>query len=82
MRRLTLYGRGWCHLCEEMREALRPLEAPMGFRVEEVDVESDPALEARYGERVPVLAEGGQEICHARLDTGRLAAHLGRLRYN
>jgi len=62
--RLTLYSRSYCHLCEEMARALGPLaaEAP-------VDVDSDPALEARYGEKVPVLVDAdGEEICHYFLD--------------
>ena len=36
---------------------------------EEVDVDSDASLRARYGERVPVLTDlAGRELCHGRLD--------------
>ena len=71
--RLTLYARSYCHLCEEMVEALRPLAGELNFTVEPVDVDSDPALEARYGERVPVLVDShGEEICHYVLDLGAL----------
>ena len=67
--RLTLYARSYCHLCEEMAEALAPLAAELGITVEPVDVDADPALEARYGERVPVLVDtDGEEICHYFLD--------------
>ncbi len=39
-----------------------------GVEFEEVDVESDPELESRYGEHVPVLLDaGGQELCRHRL---------------
>jgi hypothetical protein len=35
----------------------------------EVDVDSDPRLRERYGDRVPVLTDaGGNELCHGRLD--------------
>ena len=45
-----------------------------GFPVDELDVDADPALEARWGGLVPVLLVDGRELCHYRLDTGALAA--------
>lgn len=74
---LVLYGRAWCHLCEEMRAALAPLAAAAGARLEMVDVDSDPALVARYDELVPVLLCDGVELCHYRLDEARVRATLG-----
>jgi glutaredoxin-like protein DUF836 len=62
-----------------MRAALAPLAAAAGARVTEIDVDADPALEARFGERVPVLLQGGAdgvELCHYHLDAGRVRAAL------
>jgi hypothetical protein len=73
--RLTLLVRAYCHLCEEMREALAPLVGKR-IAVEEIDVDADPALEARWGDKVPVLLAGERELCHYRLDGAALAAHL------
>ena len=56
--RLTLLTRAYCHLCDHMRDALQPLAAAEGARVDELDVDADPALEARFGDRVPVLLLG------------------------
>jgi hypothetical protein len=40
-----------------------------GVAFEEIDVDSDAQLAARYGERVPVLVDSaGTELCHGRLD--------------
>jgi len=40
-----------------------------GVAFEELDVDSDERLRARYGERVPVLTDAaGNELCHGRLD--------------
>jgi len=48
-----------------MARALRAF----GVAFDEVDVDSDAELRARYGERVPVLADAtGNELCHGRLD--------------
>lgn len=75
--RLTLYGRTYCHLCEDMAAALRGLQEELGFGFEVVDVDADPAMEARYGELVPVLTDPqGEEICHYFLDIAALRARL------
>jgi len=78
--RFTLLVRAYCHLCDEMAAALAPIAASTGAAVDVVDVDADPALEATYGERVPVLLagapDGGVELCHFRLDPARVAAAL------
>ena len=72
--RFTLYSRSYCHLCEDMARALRE----RGVAFVEVDVDADAQLEARYGERVPVLSDpDGCEICHYFLDYAALARALG-----
>jgi thioredoxin reductase (NADPH) len=48
-----------------------------GCPVQEIDVDTDPALEARWGERVPVLLGGARELCHYRVDRAALSAWLG-----
>ena len=60
-----LYSRHGCCLCEGLEERLRELLPPDHLQV--VDVDGDPALQARYGHSVPVLArasfcgQGGQD---------------------
>ena len=83
---LTLLSRAYCHLCDEMRDALAPLARRHGATVAEVDVDAHPELEARYGELVPVLLLGtaadGVELCHYRLDAPaveRALASRGRI---
>lgn len=61
---LTLYGRQDCHLCEKMRIAVEPWSKRMGFDIVICKIDEDAELEARYGQRIPVLADGDQEICH------------------
>jgi glutaredoxin len=78
---IVLYGRAWCHLCEDMRAAVEPLARAAGAQIEVIDVDSDPALQARYDELVPVLVCDGVELCHYHLDEARLreALQLGAL---
>jgi hypothetical protein len=65
-----------------MQDALRPLVAARGALVSVIDVD-DPAhaaLEAVWGDDVPVLFAGDpesrNELCRHRLDAARVAAAL------
>ena len=62
MRTVTLYTRPGCHLCDEARAALRRVCTQAPFALEEIDIEGDDALHARYLERIPVIALDGQEL--------------------
>jgi thioredoxin reductase (NADPH) len=73
---LTLYFRVYCSLCHTMLAELKPWQERYGFQLKVLDVDDDPALEARFNELVPVLMDGETEICHYHLDTARLAAYL------
>lgn len=81
--KLTLLTRAYCHLCDEMLAAVSPLAAARGAIVAVVDVDADPALEAAFGERVPVLFAGdpteGVELCHYHLDRARVEQALDSL---
>jgi len=77
---LTVYSRSYCHLCEDMLRALESLRPELGFRVAVVDVDSDPALEQRFGEFVPVLVHGEHELARYRLDETQFRAYLTRFR--
>ena len=77
---LTLLTRAYCHLCDEMLAAIRPIAASHAASIEVVDVDADAALEATYGELVPVLFAGtpatGDELCRYRLDRERVLEAL------
>jgi glutaredoxin len=70
--KVELYGRRYCHLCEEMAAALRSL----GVAFDEVDIDADAGLEDLYGEHIPVLLKDGVELCRHRL-TPEAIAKLG-----
>ena len=77
---LTVYSRNYCHLCEEMIEALRRLQGLVHFEIAVVDVDAHPELERRHGERVPVLMHGERELCHYRLEPEVVTAYLANFR--
>jgi glutaredoxin len=76
MRTVRLYGRPGCHLCDDARAALERLRAVEPFALEEVDIEPDPVLHARYLERIPVIALDGEELSDFFVDERALLARL------
>lgn len=85
MEKLTVLSRTYCHLCDDLIAALRAYLGTQGgdVAVEVVDIDAFPALEAVWGDKVPVLlaGEGGQEeICHYFFDQARLDAYFAEVR--
>ena len=52
---LLLYTRQGCCLCEGLADKLLALQPPPRLRL--IDVDSDPALQGRFGLEVPLLAQ-------------------------
>lgn len=81
-RKLIVYGREECHLCQDMILALRNSQAQVSFDFQVIDIDSDPELLARYGDKIPVLVSPTtrQEICHYFLDLAALDDYLAKFR--
>ncbi|MCP4701833.1 MAG: glutaredoxin family protein [Gammaproteobacteria bacterium] len=73
---LTLYTRTGCHLCEEMKQCLDEFQRDYDFSLSVVDIDADSYLRLRYGDRVPVLAVGEQEICHYRFNEDSVSPYV------
>ena len=73
---LVLYTRVGCHLCDEAKATVAPLLQEFGVALKEVDVDTDPALAARYGEEVPVLALDARKLAKYRVDVQQLRRRL------
>ena len=60
--RVTVYYGVDCHLCERALEQVRVLQAELGFELDEVAIDGDPELEARYREWLPVVEIDGERV--------------------
>jgi glutaredoxin len=58
-RRLVLYTRAGCHLCDLAKGKLDRARREEDFDLEEIDIDRDPDLVARYGVRIPVVTVDG-----------------------
>ena len=75
--RVTLVTRPGCHLCEAAREVVARVCADLGETWEELDLDADPALAARYAEEIPVTLVDGRQHDFWRVDETRLRRALG-----
>ena len=75
---LTLYTRPGCHLCDDMKATILRVArtSPDPIAIEEIDISSDPELERRYGEEIPVLLVEGRKAAKYRITEGELTRIL------
>ena len=78
MTALTLYTRPGCHLCDDMKATILRVArtSPDPIAIEEIDISSDPELERRYGEEIPVLLVEGRKAAKYRITEGELTRIL------
>ncbi len=75
---LTLYSRPGCCLCDAMKAIVAEVRADIAFTVTEVDISTQPELEARFGQDIPVLFIDGRKAFKYRLTPGALRRRLCR----
>ena len=69
---VTIYSRPGCHLCDQMKVVVERVGHSVAIAVEDIDVSTDPALEARYGSDIPVLVVGGTKAAKYRVTEAEL----------
>ncbi len=75
---LLFYTRKDCCLCEEMKSTLSQVAGRVPFALEEIDVDTSPALQEKYGNDVPVLFINGRKAFKYRLTAKELEQRLKR----
>ncbi|MGZ4309064.1 MAG: glutaredoxin family protein [Gaiellaceae bacterium] len=82
--RVTVYHAAGCHLCERALAQVRAFGDDLEFELEEVAIDGDPELEARYRELIPVVEIEGDQVftyyVHEQAFRRRLEAAQTRLR--
>jgi Glutaredoxin-like domain (DUF836) len=73
MRRVVLYSRVGCHLCDVARDVVLGVRERHPFHFEEIDIEGSDDLVREYGIRIPVLTVDGEEVFEIEVEAPRLA---------
>jgi len=56
----TVYTRAQCSCCHKALDLLEDAQRRFGFAIEEVDIDGDPDLLAKFNTEVPVVAVNGK----------------------
>ena len=75
---LTIYSRPGCHLCDDMKAVVKQVvrDVDGSASINEVDISTDPALEALYGLEIPVLMIDGKKAAKYRVTAEALKGML------
>ena len=76
--KVTIYSKPNCHLCEEAKAVMRDAGCSDLFAVEEVNIETDAELFARYRYDIPVIMIEGTEAFRHRLTAEEFKSHILR----
>lgn len=76
MQRVQVYSRKGCHLCEAAIATLRDLQKELDFVIEEIEIDENVLLQAKYGDLVPVIHINDVHHDFYRLDPERFRKAL------
>jgi hypothetical protein len=76
---IILFGKAECCLCDEAKGVLRRVAASYPAALREVDILTDPELEVRFREEVPVVYVEGRKAFKFRVPEGELRRRLDRI---
>jgi glutaredoxin len=74
--RVVLYSARGCSLCERACEVVEEARAELGFELEVVDIDGDPALEGAYREHIPVVEIDGVRAFTYFVEPGAFRARM------
>ncbi len=77
--RVTLYTRPGCCLCDDAKAAMYAAGVSDEFELEEVNIDLDPELRARYTNDIPVVLVDGVKAFKHRVSSEEFARKLRRI---
>jgi glutaredoxin len=76
---IDIYSRPACHLCDEAKHVIERVQRRFGFAIRVINIESDPELEKKYGEQIPVVFINGNKAFKYHVDEAELESKVKRL---
>ena len=76
MKRVILYSKPGCHLCEPVRDTILAVKSEREFEFVARNIEDDPADFEKYQHAIPVVVVDGREIARYKLSRRQLEEAL------
>jgi glutaredoxin len=73
---VTLYTRRGCHLCDEVKAELTRAASKVDFRLQEIDIDTDPKLVRQFNDEIPVVFVGDKKAFKYHMDEARFSRLL------
>jgi len=77
--KVEIYSRPGCHLCDEAKEVIERVRRRIVFSLRVINIETDPELEKKYGEEIPVVFVNGMPAFRYRVDEAEFEKKVKRL---
>ena len=68
---VIVYSRPGCHLCDEAKDSIRAAGCDEGFELEEINIETNKELLAKYRFDIPVITINGEEKFRHKVDAAK-----------
>lgn len=78
MKKIRIYVRQGCHLCERLLEELMPLARDQ-ILLDVVDIESRSEWKEKFETQIPVVEYEGKFVCRYKLDVSAIRTILANL---
>jgi len=76
---IDIYSRPGCHLCDEAKEVVERVRLRFPFLLRVINIETDPEIEKRYGEKIPVVFINGNKAFKYHVDEAELEKKVKKL---
>jgi len=76
---VEIYSRPGCHLCDNAKDAIERVRQRYPFVLKTINIEADAALEAAYGNEIPVVTINGNKAFKYRVDEAEFEKKVKRL---
>ena len=76
---VEVYSRPGCHLCDEAKEVIERVRRRVVFDIRVINIETDPELEKKYGEQIPVVFINGNKAFKYHVDEAEFEKKVKRL---
>jgi glutaredoxin len=77
---VTIYTRPGCHLCDDAKANILAAGCSADFTIEEINIDEDPNLKARYQHDIPVILINGIKVFKYSVDPKEFRRKLKRIR--